>query len=126
MLSVSVGQDSTSIPTNSKSSSNSNSTALKVLSIRTIDPPSRLTSSGTPNTLNTATGGLAPAGSVDAHVLREGTRERGVWTPPRGGIKRGLIGRVLKMVVQDDEEGGGGVGREVLEALEGIQNQDVR
>ena len=34
---------------------------LRLLAIRTIDPPSRLTHSGVPNALNTATGGSAPS-----------------------------------------------------------------
>jgi len=32
---------------------------LRLLAVRTIDPPSRLTHPGVPNTLNTATGGSA-------------------------------------------------------------------
>jgi len=41
--------------------------------------------------------------------------EEGVWRPPRGGMKRGLVSRVVKMVCEK-----GGVGEEVLDGLEGL------
>lgn len=40
----------------------------------------------------------------------------GVWRPRRGGIKRGVIARIVKMVLKK-----GGVGEEVLEGLEGVE-----
>lgn len=89
---------------------------VRLLSIRTIDPPSRLTPPGIPNSLNSATGGAAPVSSTDAMVQREAMSLQGVWTPPRGGIKRGLVARVLKMVM-----GKGAVAEEVLEALEKVE-----
>jgi exosome complex component RRP42 len=90
--------------------------AVRLLSMRTIDPPSRLTPPGIPNSLNSATGGTAPVSSTDAMAQREAMSLLGVWTPPRGGIKRNLVGRVLKMVVEK-----GGVAEEVLEALEKVE-----
>lgn len=88
---------------------------VRLLSIRTIDLPSRLTPPGIPNSMNSATGGNAPISSTDAMAQREALNLSGVWTPPRGGIKRGLIGRILKMAVEK-----GGVAEEVLEALEKV------
>lgn len=85
---------------------------LGLLAIRTIDPPSRLTPPGVPNSMNTATGGSAPVSSQDAVVLRESIGEKGVWCPPRGGIRRDMIGRIVKMVAEP-----GGVAQEVMEAL---------
>ncbi|OCK78915.1 hypothetical protein K432DRAFT_300964 [Lepidopterella palustris CBS 459.81] len=90
--------------------------SVRLLSIRTIDPPPRLTPPGIPNSMNSATGGNAPVSSTDAIAQREALSLAGVWTPPRGGIKRGLIGRVLKMVAEK-----GGVAEEVLQALEKVE-----
>ncbi|KAF2813352.1 uncharacterized protein BDZ99DRAFT_507350 [Mytilinidion resinicola] len=92
------------------------SEAVRLLTIRTIDPPSRLTPPGIPNLLNSATGGVVPVSSTDAMAQREAMSLLGVWTPPRGGIKRNLVGRVLKIVVEK-----GGVAEEVLEALEKVE-----
>jgi len=41
--------------------------------------------------------------------------EQSVWRPPRGGMKRGLIGQVVEMCLKK-----GGVGEEVLAGLEGV------
>ncbi|KAB2577457.1 putative 3 exoribonuclease family protein [Lasiodiplodia theobromae] len=89
--------------------------ALRLHAIRTIDPPSRLTPPGVPNALNSATGGVAPTSSAEAIALREGMQTPGVWTPPRGGVKRGLVARVIKLATQE-----GGVAEEVLAALEAV------
>lgn len=92
------------------------STGAHLVSIRTIDPPSHLTPPGVPNSMNTATGGTAPTSSVDALTQRELLANSGVWTPPRGGMKRGLISQVVKMVVEN-----GGVAEEVINALQAIE-----
>lgn len=83
---------------------------LKLLSIRTVDPPSRLTQPGVPNSENVATGGAASA---------EGSNEeetQGVWRPRRGGVKRKTVARMIKLVLEK-----GGVGEEVLEGLENVE-----
>ncbi|KAF2267087.1 hypothetical protein CC78DRAFT_566488 [Lojkania enalia] len=98
------------------SSSKTSSTGSRIISIRTIDPPSHLTPPGVPNSMNSATGGVAPASSADALTQRELLATSGVWTPPRGGMKRGLIGQVVKMVVET-----GGVAEEVIDALQAIE-----
>ncbi len=41
--------------------------------------------------------------------------KEGVWTPPRGGVKRGVIKRMIEMVVKE-----GGVATEVLDGLEAV------
>lgn len=84
---------------------------LRLLSIRTIDPPSRLTPPGVPNFLNTATGGSA-AGSVQQSETAE---REGVWQPPRGGAKRKMIAAMIQKVLEK-----GGVGEEVLDGLEAV------
>jgi exosome complex component RRP42 len=84
---------------------------IKLLSVRTIDPPSRLTPPGVPNFLNTATGGSAPASSQQSEVVET----EGVWQPPRGGAKRKTIATMIQKVL-----GKGGIAEEVLDGLDAI------
>ncbi|KAI5274702.1 hypothetical protein E4T47_02257 [Aureobasidium subglaciale] len=86
---------------------------LAVMAVRMVDPPSRLTGAGTPDVLNTATGGAAPT-KAEALAVRE--TDSGVWRPPRGGVSRSLVARMIKMVVEK-----GGVGEEILEALDKVE-----
>lgn len=89
---------------------------LKLLSIRTIDPPSRLTQPGIPNTENVNMMGATPAEEL---VLSQTTGEEevsGVWRPRRGGVKRNVVANMVKTVLKK-----GGVGEEVLEGLEGVE-----
>ncbi|RDW90340.1 exosome non-catalytic core subunit RRP42 [Aspergillus mulundensis] len=91
---------------------------LKLLSIRTIDPPSRLTQPGVPNSENVATVGSTAAAEESA-IVNPSTGEEevpGVWKPRRGGVKRATIANMVKMVLEQ-----GGVGEEVLEGLEGVE-----
>ncbi|KAF1357051.1 ribosomal protein S5 domain 2-type protein [Delphinella strobiligena] len=81
---------------------------IKVLAIRTVDPPSRLTNAGTPN-LDSVDG------AAKAEVLGA-TEEGGLWRAPRGGVGRDVIGRIVKEVLRK-----GGVAEEVLEALVGVE-----
>lgn len=115
VLALSVGQNTAS------------SEGLKILAIRTIDPPSRLTNAGTPivdqSTTSTSGNPSIPNASskkaeADTFAVNERSREEGgsVWRAPRGGVKRSVIGRVIKMVIEK-----GGVAEEVLEALEGVE-----
>ncbi|KAL4879133.1 ribosomal protein S5 domain 2-type protein [Aspergillus karnatakaensis] len=96
----------------------SDSGRLKLLSIRTIDPPSRLTQPGVPNSENVATLGSTNAAEEPAIVNASTGEEEvpGVWKPRRGGVKRATIARMVKMVLER-----GGVGEEVLEGLEGVE-----
>jgi len=91
------------------------STGARIVSIRTIDPPSHLSPPGIPNSMNSATGGTVPTSSADALTQRELLASSGVWTPPRGGMKRSLVSQVTKMVVES-----GGVAEEVISALAAI------
>lgn len=91
---------------------------LKLLSIRTVDPPSRLTQPGIPNSENVATVSSTAADEESA-IVNPSTGEEevsGVWKPRRGGVKRSTIARMVKMVLEQ-----GGVGEEVLEGLEGVE-----
>ncbi|QDS74643.1 hypothetical protein FKW77_009251 [Venturia effusa] len=85
---------------------------LKLLALRTIDPPSRLTTPGIPNALNNVATGNRPLPPDEAFAAREGTEEKGVWNPPRGGMRRGVIAAIIQAVVEK-----GGAGEEVMEGL---------
>lgn len=89
---------------------------LRLLAVKTIDPPSRLTPPGVPNTLNTATGGTASGTTGQASSQRETMVEEGVWQPPRGGAKRKLIAAMIHKVLER-----GGVAEEVLDGLDGVE-----
>ncbi|KAL1965546.1 hypothetical protein VTN77DRAFT_5630 [Rasamsonia byssochlamydoides] len=109
ILAVSVGRE------DAKDGSDA---GLKLLSIRTIDPPSRLTQPGVPDSENVTTLG-STAAAEEAVIANQSTGEEevpGVWRPRRGGVKRSLISRMVKMVLEK-----GGVGDEVMEGLESVE-----
>ncbi|KAI9776196.1 MAG: hypothetical protein M1839_000517 [Geoglossum umbratile] len=85
---------------------------IRLLSLRTIDPPSRITPPCVPDALNTAITTTATGESKTADTDHS---DDGIWTPPKGGAKRRIVGRIVEMVVEY-----GGVGEEVLEGLEGV------
>lgn len=85
------------------------SKALEVVSMRTIDPPSRLTAAGVPRDLGSA--GAVSISTAEALARRELDEEGKVWKPPRGGLKRALLSRMISQVVKD------GVAADVLAAL---------
>ncbi|KAK0248762.1 Exosome complex component rrp42 [Friedmanniomyces endolithicus] len=93
---------------------------LKLVALRTIDPPSRLTAGGVPNALNsTSTTGTASTGNTSTGgilAIREKDQGQSVWRPPRGGVKRAVVGRMIKAVVEK-----GGVGMEVMAGLAGVE-----
>jgi exosome complex component RRP42 len=77
---------------------------LKLLSIRTIDPPSRLTPPGVPHITNNGAG--------------KGERQttEGVWKAPLGGTKFGVMDSIIQAVLEK-----GGVADDVLDGLEGVE-----
>lgn len=87
---------------------------LRLLSVRTIDPPSRLTPPGVPNFLNSATGGSALTASAQSAAQLEGEMQ-GVWQAPRGGAGRKIVSKMIAKVLE-----AGGVADEVLDGLEGV------
>ena len=89
---------------------------LRLLSVRTIDPPSRLTYPGVPNFMNTAAGGEAADSNEKATRQRETMQEQGVWQPPRGGMKRKMIASMIQKVLER-----GGVAEEVMDGLEAVE-----
>jgi exosome complex component RRP42 len=108
VVAVSVGSTEESVKAKNKDKGMN----LKLLALRTVDPPSRLTTPGIPNALNNVATGDRPLPLDEAFAAREGTDEKGVWNPPRGGMKRSVLAAVIKAVVEK-----GGVGEEVMEGL---------
>lgn len=86
---------------------------LKLLAVRTIDPPSRLTPSGVPNAANSAYG-IAQQKQPEARTA-EAEKVEGVWKPPRGGVDPMTLYRLVQTVLRRD-----GVVDEVLDALEAV------
>ncbi|KAH7134770.1 ribosomal protein S5 domain 2-type protein [Dactylonectria estremocensis] len=85
---------------------------LSLLSIRTIDPPSRLTPPGVPHTTNTSESAFAPA-----KLQKAGEQEmEGVWKAPLGGTKFGVLDGIIQAVLEK-----GGVADEVLDGLDGVE-----
>ncbi|TRX92869.1 hypothetical protein FHL15_006275 [Xylaria flabelliformis] len=102
-------------------------TTLRLLSVRTIDPPSRLTAPGVPNAVNAAAWGqqgggggssAAPVAAKETTGLRaaETGSVEGVWKAPRGGSKIAIISTIVEKILQK-----GGVAEEVLEGLDGVE-----
>jgi len=101
---------------------------LRLLSIRTIDPPSRLTPPGVPNSANPAAiYGTTSSNSTNGNGQQQQKNEsekisepiepiEGVWRAPRGGAKRLVLGALVQKVLEK-----GGVVDEVLDALEGVE-----
>lgn len=75
---------------------------LRLLAFRTIDPPSRQFAAA-------ATAATEGGGKGEGEGEGE---EEGVWRKRMGGMKRGLVGRIINMVVE------GGVGVDVFRGLE--------
>lgn len=87
---------------------------LRMIALRTVDPPSRLTAAGVPNVANTTAG--AGVSAEEMLKLRERDAGQTVWRPPRGGVSRTLLAGMIKAVVEE-----GGVGQEVMEGLDAVE-----
>ncbi|KZZ95173.1 3' exoribonuclease [Ascosphaera apis ARSEF 7405] len=124
VFAISVVSD-TSLPTTGQGQEQERA-PLKLISIRTIDPPARMTNHGVLNSENPAfpnvsqggeeKGTLALGTGAGVTVMKSEESKAvvdGVWKPRTGGVKRGVISRIVKMVVKK-----GGVGEEVLRGLE--------
>jgi exosome complex component RRP42 len=90
--------------------------SLRLLSLRTIDPPSRLSPPGLPNAMNHIAMGTGPLPPLEAFAAREITQDKGVWNPPRGGMKRQIVGQIIKAVLEP-----AGVAEEVMEGLINVE-----
>ncbi|KAI1376096.1 ribosomal protein S5 domain 2-type protein [Hypoxylon crocopeplum] len=90
---------------------------LRLLSVRTIDPPSRLTAPGVPNAITAAAWGRGngPATKDPGARAAETADVEGVWKAPRGGTKVGVLGAMVNKVLEK-----GGVADEVLDGLDAV------
>ncbi|KAK0635146.1 ribosomal protein S5 domain 2-type protein [Bombardia bombarda] len=91
---------------------------LQILSVRTIDPPSRLTPPGVPNATNSAYGAAAVVASAQKQPearAAESEAVEGVWKAPRGGARARVMAALVLEVL-----GRGGVADEVMDALDGV------
>ncbi|KAI5456338.1 ribosomal protein S5 domain 2-type protein [Mariannaea sp. PMI_226] len=85
---------------------------LRLLSIRTIDPPSRLTPPGVPHTTSGSGAGNAPPARQNEQS-EQGIE--GVWKAPLGGTKFGVLDSIIQAVLEK-----GGIADEVLDGLDGV------
>jgi exosome complex component RRP42 len=103
LMAVSIGFPNTSDGKNDRG---------RILSMRSIDPPSRLTPPGIPNSVNTTT--TAQQFSVqDIIAARESSSDQGVWNPPRGGLPRCLVKRIMTSIL-----GPGGMIGDIIAGLD--------
>ncbi|KAI6393353.1 hypothetical protein MCOR23_007990 [Pyricularia oryzae] len=96
---------------------------LRLLSIRVIDPPSRLTPSGAADdtAVDTAVANTIAAPALAPQKQTEGRNTdteavEGVWKPPRGGTKLAVMNAIVQKVLEK-----GGVADEVLDALKAVE-----
>lgn len=95
---------------------------LRLLALRTVDPPARMTNPGVPNAENASAIGLAAGttgtgGEATDSIASMAVGDvEGVWKPRQGGVKRSVVSRIVKIVLEK-----GGVGDEVMEGLEGVE-----
>uniref|UniRef100_L2G865 Ribosomal RNA-processing protein 42 n=1 Tax=Colletotrichum fructicola (strain Nara gc5) TaxID=1213859 RepID=L2G865_COLFN len=89
---------------------------LKLLAVRTVDPPSRLTAPGELNSNNPATG-LAGTPSMQPPTPppADGQAAEGVWKPPIGGTKLNVLEAMIAKVLEK-----GGIVDEVLDGVAGV------
>ncbi|KAL8365669.1 hypothetical protein RB595_004465 [Gaeumannomyces hyphopodioides] len=94
---------------------------LRLLSIRVIDPPSRLTPSGSSDTAAVAADGSStdtksgPDSRPETRIADSEAVE-GVWKAPRGGTRVAVLSAIIQKVLER-----GGVADEVMEALDAVE-----
>lgn len=88
---------------------------LRLLSMRTVDPPSRLTPPGVPNSVNVATNGAAAGSATKQQNAERHQPAQGVWKAPLGGTKFTVMNSIIETVLEK-----GGVADDVLDGLEGV------
>lgn len=87
---------------------------LRLLSMRTVDPPSRLTPPGVPHVTNAGVSEVA-AQVKQQQQSAEVNAAQGVWKAPLGGTKFGVLDAIIQAVMEK-----GGVSDEVLDGLDGV------
>ncbi|KAH8778906.1 ribosomal protein S5 domain 2-type protein [Diaporthe sp. PMI_573] len=116
-LAISVADAATPNGADEMDVDGSNKRGLRLLSIRTIDPPSRLTPPGVPRANDAATQGTdGGAKQRPEQQIQETQPVDGVWKAPRGGAKWGVLNA---MVARSLEQGGAAA--EVLDGLKAVE-----
>ncbi|PHH77580.1 hypothetical protein CDD80_466 [Ophiocordyceps camponoti-rufipedis] len=115
ILAVSVSEVRRSGP-NDSSTTTTTKPDLRLVSVRSIDPPSRLTPPGVPNSASTTTANGVPVVDTQTQPFRLGPGDEGVWRPPVGGVKISVLEGMMQAVLERE-----GVAREVLDGLEGVE-----
>lgn len=91
--------------------------SLRLLSIRTIDPPSRLTPPGVPRSHDVATSAANGQSNQRPEAqIQETEAVDGVWKAPRGGAKIAVLGAIIAKALEK-----GGVADEVLDGLKAVE-----
>ncbi|CAK7564208.1 MAG: Exosome complex component rrp42 [Sporothrix epigloea] len=124
VLAISVGRAVSPSSASPSASSTASSSSLRLLAIRTIDPPSHLTAPGTPyNDANkpkaaavSSSQGTGSTPTAPARVITETEDVYGVWKAPRGGAKVALLAAMTHKVLEK-----GGVADEVFAGLDGVE-----
>ena len=116
-LAISVADAATPGGTDEMDVDGSSKRSLRLLSIRTIDPPSRLTPPGVPRANDPAAEGTdGTAKQRPDQQIQETEAVDGVWKAPRGGAKWGVLSA---MVARSLEQGGAAA--EVLDGLQAVE-----
>ncbi len=115
-LAVSVGEDASSGKEKGKGTDVGGGRNLRLLSIRTIDPPSRLTPPGIPSAANTAYGTAATTQKQPEARTAETDAVEGVWKAPRRRGKRHVMAALVQKVLEK-----GGVADEILDSLDAVE-----
>lgn len=116
-LAISVADAATPSGAGDMDVDNSDKRSLRLLSIRTIDPPSRLTPPGVPRANDAATEGTdGAARQRPEQQLQETESVDGVWKAPRGGAKWGVLSAMIARSLEQ-----GGVAAEVLDGLKAVE-----
>lgn len=91
---------------------------LQLLSMRTIDPPSRLTPPGVPYSASAATssGGAQGGTHQNSQQHTKDQPQEGVWKAPLGGTKLAVLDGIMQAVLEK-----GGVADEILDGLDGVE-----
>ena len=113
VLAVSIAAGATDT-TSARGKEKGSGRGLRIVAVRTIDPPSRLTPPGVPNALNPATGGASASSTSERETVADDKADT-VWSPPRGGMKRAVLRTIIKQVTERR-----GVGEEVLDGLDAV------
>lgn len=90
--------------------------SLRLLSMRTVDPPSRLTPPGVAHSANTVAGNVQQQDQQTQTATEQQGPVEGVWKAPLGGTKFGVLDAIIQAVLEK-----GGVADEVLDGLEGVE-----